>query len=145
MTVVRPAGEGGTLEVLCLRRALTRQGNWESVHGHIEPGERPKDAALRELREETGIVPERLYNLSRVESYYDHASDVVELIPAFCAIAPADGRVRLSAEHDQCAWLAPAVAAARLAWPRERRALEDAVQLLGRSDAAGLEDVLRVR
>jgi hypothetical protein len=35
-------------------------------------------------------------------------------------------------------------AAARFAWPRERRALEDAVVLLGTGDAGPVEDVLRV-
>jgi len=33
-------------------------GSWETVHGTIEPGETPVQASLRELREETGLVPE---------------------------------------------------------------------------------------
>jgi dATP pyrophosphohydrolase len=114
------------------------------VHGHIEPRERPVAAALRELREETGLVPQRLYNLSRVESFYLHRQDVVALIPAFGALVPAGSTVTLSAEHDVSAWLAPAQAAQRFAWPREARALADALALVGRGDAGGLEDVLRV-
>lgn len=64
----------GRLEVLALKRGPDGRcaGSWEVVHGHIEPGEKPVDAALRELREEAGLTPATLYNLSRVESFYLH-------------------------------------------------------------------------
>ncbi len=52
------AGPTG-LETLVIRRGPSGRcpGSWEVVHGSIEAGERPRDAALRELREETGLVP----------------------------------------------------------------------------------------
>jgi len=56
----------------------------------------------------------------------------------------ADAPVRLGSEHDRHEWLTPAEAGARFAWPRERRALEDAVLLLGSGDAGPVEDVLRI-
>jgi dATP pyrophosphohydrolase len=115
------------------------------VHGHIDEGEPPVAAAERELVEETGLAAERFYNVSRVESFYLHRPDVVVLIPVFCAIVAAGAEVRLSDEHDASEWLEPARAAERFAWPRERRALADALALLCRGDAGGLEDVLRVR
>jgi len=139
----RPAGRP---EVLALRRApgLRSPGTWESVHGHILPDERPADAAVRELREETGLGAARLYNLSRVEAFYLHRRDLVALIPAFCAIVPPGAAVRLSEEHDRSEWVAPEEAGRRFYWPRERRALSDALQLFGSGDAGGAEDVLRI-
>ncbi|MBU4134902.1 MAG: NUDIX hydrolase [Alphaproteobacteria bacterium] len=42
--------------VLLIRRGTPpRQGEWSLPGGRIEPGERVVDAALRELREETGV------------------------------------------------------------------------------------------
>jgi dATP pyrophosphohydrolase len=139
-------GAGPTLECLTLRRAAGGRcpGSWETVHGHIEPGERPSEAAERELREETGLVPLRLYNLSRVELFYQHRQDEVALVPVFVAFVGPEGEVALSGEHDRSEWLPVAEAGRRLAWPRERRGLEDAVALLGEGSAGPVEDVLRI-
>jgi dihydroneopterin triphosphate diphosphatase len=139
-------GAGPSLECLVLRRAAGGRcpGSWEAVHGHIEPGETPTDAARRELEEETGLVPERLYNLSRVETFYQHRKDEIALVPVFAAFVASDAAVRTGPEHDRHEWLTPAEASRRFAWPREARALDDAVALLGSGAAGAVEDVLRV-
>jgi len=142
--VLRQAAPG--LEVLVLRRSPAGRspGSWETVHGTVEADEPPGAAARRELREETGCEPIRLYNASRVESFYRHRVDEVALGPVFVAFVDRAAEPRLSAEHDRAEWLAPAAAAARLAWPRERRALEDILSILGGGDAGLLDDVLRI-
>jgi dATP pyrophosphohydrolase len=136
---------GSTLEVLVLRRAPGGRcsGAWEVVHGSIEEEETPLQAALRELREESGLAPARLYNLSRVETFYRHKVDEVAFIPVFVAFVE-NTTVQLSGEHDAFDWLPFAAARERLAWPRERRALTDIEVLLGRGNAGELEDVLRI-
>ena len=139
-------GAESALECLLLRRAAGGRcpGSWETVHGHIEADERPADAAARELEEETGLVPVRLYNVSRVESFYQQRIDEVALVPVFAAFVAPEAQVRLGSEHDGFEWLAPAAAESRFAWPRERRALEDIVALFRTGNAGALDDVLRV-
>ena len=141
-----PAAAGRGPEVLALRRApgLRSPGTWETVHGHVNAGEAPVVAALRELKEETGLVPERFYNLSRVETFYLHRRDLVALIPAFCAMVPAGAGVALSEEHDRSEWLHADEASRRFTWPREKRALADAIALFVSGDGGGAEDVLRI-
>jgi len=133
--------------VLCLRRSASGRspGSWEGVHGHIDEGETAVDTALRELREEAGLVPERLYNLSRVESFYRHSTNEVVLVPAFAACVSRDAEVRLCPEHDAHEWLPPGAARERMSWPRIRREITDAVRLVGRGDGGTLEDVLKIR
>jgi dihydroneopterin triphosphate diphosphatase len=137
---------GATLECLALRRGAGGRcpGSWESVHGHIEPAEQPAGAAARELEEETGLSPIRLYNLSRVELFYQHRADEVALVPVFAAFVDPQAPVRLGSEHDGFEWLSPAAAQLRFAWPRERRALDDIQVLLASGNAGPVDDVLRV-
>jgi 8-oxo-dGTP pyrophosphatase MutT (NUDIX family) len=139
-------GREDSLEVLLLRRARgrVRAGTWEAVHGTIDAGETPGDAARRELHEETGCTPMALYNLSRVEQFYLHHSDEIALIPAFVAFIALDAVVRIGEEHDTVMWLSSQDAQDRCTWPRAQRAIGDLVKLLGSGSGGAVEDVLRV-
>jgi 8-oxo-dGTP pyrophosphatase MutT (NUDIX family) len=143
--VIRPACT--PWQVLTLKRAATgtRCPNaWETVAGRMEPDERPDVAALRELHEETGLVPDRLYSIT-VQPFWLHRTDTVQLAVVFAAFVAEPGVVTLGPEHQAHEWLPVDAARARFAWPRERATLDQIVQLLGGGDAGPLEDVLRVR
>lgn len=139
------ATNGSRWSVLGLRRSAGTRctGAWEIVHGRIERGERPEEAALREVREETGLVPDRLYSIT-VNPFYLVATGSVELAVVFAAIVPTGALATLSPEHDASEWLSVEAATGLLAWPRERDALAQAVVLLATGDAGPVEDVLRV-
>lgn len=132
--------------VLVLQRSLETRcpTAWETVHGRVEPGERPEDAALRELREETGLEAARLYNVT-VQPFYLHGMGAVQLAVVFAAFVAEPAPVTLGGEHQAYEWLPVADARRRFVWPRERESLDHVVQLLGGGDAGPVEDVLRVR
>lgn len=116
---------------------------WETVHGRIEPGESPERAAVREVREETGLEVQRLYNVI-VQPFYLHRLATVELAVVFAAFVDRALPVTLGDEHMRHEWLSPDAALERFVWPRERAALRDVLQLLQSGDAGPVEDVLRV-
>ena len=137
--------DGDTWRVLALQRAEDTRcpGSWESIHGHISDGEKPEDAALRELREETGLEAERLYNVT-VSAFYLHREQTVELAISFAAVVSATAPVTLGLEHVKSEWLSLSEAGSRLTWPREREALTHIAVLLPNGDAGPAEDVLRI-
>jgi dATP pyrophosphohydrolase len=132
-------------QTLVLQRAANTRctGAWEAVHGHIEQGERPEEAAIRELAEETGLAIAQLYNVT-VQPFYLHSMDVVTLAVAFAGVVH-DGPIRLSDEHARAEWVSIDEAVARYAWPRSAVALRDAANLLRSGDGGCVDDVLRVR
>ncbi len=134
----------GRWRVLLLRRCSGRSpGSWEAVHGKIERGESPPEAALRELREETGLEAARLYSIT-VNPFYIHAMGAVQLAVVFAVFVESDA-VTLGVEHDAYEWLTPTAAAKRFTWPREAEALRHIRHLLKGGDAGVVEDVLRIR
>ena len=130
---------------LVLRRAAGHAyaGQWRMVGGKIEPGEAAWQAARRELAEETGFAPgsglAAFWALPSVNTFYEWQRDTVALVPAFAAHVSGDPQ--LDGEHDAFAWLPAEAAAARLAWPEQRRLLTLADALL---DAGGVPPELAI-
>jgi type II secretory ATPase GspE/PulE/Tfp pilus assembly ATPase PilB-like protein/8-oxo-dGTP pyrophosphatase MutT (NUDIX family) len=139
---VRALPEGWRVLALQRGRETRCPTAWEPVHGHIEPGETPEEAAIRELREETGLTPERLY-VVRVSPFYIRRTRTMELAVVFAGFVGADG-VTLGEEHQAYEWLSVADALERFAFPGERASLREIVELLSTGDAGPVDDVMRV-
>ena len=136
---------GPAWKVLVLQRGRDTRCplSWETVHGHIEPGESTAQAARREVSEETGLEIARLY-VVMVQPFFIQKTQTVELAVVFAAFVKSSQPVTLAEEHVRSDWLSVPDATRRLIWPRERAALAEIVELLGSGDAGPVEDVLRV-
>ena len=105
---------GDAAEFLLLHRS-GRDGSpfWQGVSGWIEPDEAPHIAALRELREETGLAAVALYGINAVFDLYAWRRAAVETIVPFAAQVGVASEPILSEEHDAWQW-APLAAALEL-------------------------------
>jgi dATP pyrophosphohydrolase len=118
----------GALEVLLLHRAAgdVVPGLWQGVSGLIEAGESIAEAALRELREETGFEPatiEVFYHLDYVAQFLWEPVDAL-MTSAYFAVRVQPGiDPRLSDEHDDFRWLPIDDAIAMAVWPGYREGL----------------------
>ena len=137
---------GAGFKVLMLRRAagVRCTGAWEGVHGSIESGESPEDAAAREFAEETGLPLGRLYSIG-TNPFYVPSRKTVQVAVVFAAWTDSRISPRLAEEHDAFEWLGLAEAVDRATWPRTRQALMDVHHLLKSGDAGPADAVLRVR
>ena len=120
--VVRPGPGGVGHEFLLLRRAPGEfmGGAWAVVRGRRHQGETAWATALRELREETDLVPREFYQVDTVDVFYLAAGDTIWHCPGFCAIVDRDAQVTLNEEHDAFRWVDRSRIAGEVLWPGER-------------------------
>jgi len=116
----------GRPEFLLFKRAKGKiyQGQWRMVGGKVEPDETSWQGALRELKEETGLVPIMFWTIPSVNTFYEHKSDIVHHIPAFAAEIEADQQPILDDEHTEYEWLSLEQAVRRISWPEQQRLLK---------------------
>ena len=127
-------------ELLVLRRSdqASYAGTWRMVGGTMEADEAAWQAALRELREETGLVPEQFWALPSLNHFYEWQHDRINLIPAFAA--EVSGAPTLNHEHDYWSWVSVGEAEQRLQWPEQQRL----ARLVASMCAQGVPEALQI-
>jgi dATP pyrophosphohydrolase len=114
------------IEFLLLKRAQQEiyRGLWQMITGTVEDGETAYQAAIREIKEETGLTIDRIWVVPNVNTFYSHELNVISLLPVFAAKVKGTGKVRLSSEHTESGWYRPEEAKAVLAWEGQRHSVE---------------------
>lgn len=93
-------------EVLLLKRSKNDSLDklWLSVAGKIEEGETASQTGLRELGEETGLVPNLFYAAGFCEQFYSWNEDAICILPVFIAFVDESQEVKLNREHAMYKW-----------------------------------------
>jgi len=114
------------LEFLLLKRAEKEiyPGLWQMVTGKVEENETAYQAALREIKEETGLRPEKLWVVPNVNSFYSHEINVISFLPVFAAKVKGTEKVTICEEHTDSCWYNPEEAKSLLAWEGQRHSVE---------------------
>jgi ADP-ribose pyrophosphatase YjhB (NUDIX family) len=97
-------------ELLVVHRSPENDAYWHLIAGGVEGGETFAEAAVRELREETGLEAE-------VEPLHAPFSYENVRVESFLADAPPGWEPTLDWEHDEYRWLPREEAAELLYWP----------------------------
>jgi 8-oxo-dGTP diphosphatase len=119
--VVQAAGglivrrQSGELEIVVVHRP--EQHDWSFPKGKLEPGETFEMAALREVREETGMTCDLLRFIGHTE-YVDRKGRPKAV--AYWIMAAEAGSFHPNEEVDELRWLSLEQAARLLSYPRDR-------------------------
>jgi 8-oxo-dGTP diphosphatase len=101
-----------------------RYDDWSLPKGKLDPGETWEEAALREVREETGLECELGEELSST-SYHDRKGR--SKLVRYWLMDVVGGEFEPNDEVDELRWLTPAEAAALLTYPRDAELAQEAV------------------
>ena len=123
------------IRFLLLKRAKTKiyEHLWQGVAGKIEAGEAAWEAAIRELKEETGFAPVRIFVADHVSKFYEAHGDWVNMVPVF-GIEVEDEEVKLSDEHCEFKWGDYNTAHQTLIWSGQKDGIAAVFNMLNSDD-----------
>ncbi|MBK7629408.1 MAG: NUDIX pyrophosphatase [Ignavibacteriales bacterium] len=118
--------QNGIIEFLLLKRSPEQYypNLWQMVSGKIKENETAYNTALREIKEETNLTPEKFWVAPTVNSFYAPDKDYISLLPVFAAKVNYDDIVLISKEHTEFKWLKPDEAKKLLAWDGQRKSVD---------------------
>jgi 8-oxo-dGTP pyrophosphatase MutT (NUDIX family) len=131
--VVYRRNDDGTIEILLASRR-TRRGDlaWGLAKGGLEAGETNEDAAIREVREETGIVAEIEGSLGETKYFYVWEDvRIRKTVHFFLMRATGGDSDDRDDEMEEIRWFPMERALKRAAYRGEREMLGRAADLLG--------------
>ncbi|MGE5682844.1 MAG: NUDIX hydrolase [Bacillota bacterium] len=117
---------GKEIEFLLLKRAESEiyPNIWQMVTGSISQDEKTYVTAYREIIEETGMKPEKLWIVPYVNSFYSWRRNHICMVPVFVAQVDSKSKVIISNEHSEFQWVDKSTANKLLAWQGQRNSVE---------------------
>lgn len=113
---------------------LNSYGQWTFPKGHIEKGEQPEAAAVREVAEEIGLKKLKVIELIDKIDYWFKLENILyhKFVYFYLMEAPGDSSlIPQMDEIKEAAWLKPKTAAEHLKYKEDTPLLKKAIAILG--------------
>ena len=123
------------VEFLLLKRNKNKlyEHLWQGVAGKIEKDEKAWETAVRELKEETGLAPKKMFVADHVSRFYEKHKGRMNLVPVF-GIEVDSKDVTISDEHIDYKWLDFEEAFDTLIWNGQKKGLQTVYNMLLKND-----------
>ena len=106
---------------------------WQGVAGKIEKDEEAWQTAIRELKEETGLDPVKMFVADHISQFYEKHGDRVNLVPVF-GIEVDSKNVILSDEHIEYKWVDFKEAFDTLVWNGQKKGIQTVYNMVSNND-----------
>lgn len=124
--------DGACVVIVPTRRAADGRTVLALPKGHVDPGERPEETALREVREEAGVEATLREKLGDVRYFYQRSGRRIAKVVSFYLLDYVGGEPE---EHDheveEARWMPLGEAARALTYKGEREMASRALERLG--------------
>lgn len=117
--VIRPVRRGGHREV------------WALPKGHLDGNETPLEAAVREVREETGVEAEPIEELGEIQYTFERGGREVSKRVVFYLFRYLEGELDPDHEIEEARWMSLQDAARDLTHAGEREMVQRALSRAG--------------
>ncbi len=123
------------IAIVPTRRAADGKSVLALPKGHVDAGETPLQAAIREVREEAGVTVEHIADLGEVRYWYARGGRRIAKAVEFFLFAYLSGELE---DHDEeveeARWMPLQDAQRSLSYPGEREMVQRAIALLAGKD-----------
>ncbi|MBU0982917.1 MAG: NUDIX domain-containing protein [candidate division Zixibacteria bacterium] len=130
VAVIKQDDDGWKFLLLCRSEQETYAGTWGFMTGGKKSDETVADVVLREMKEETGLAPLRMFATEYVIHFYEPQYDKIWILPLIVAEVPSDCEITLSPENCDFAWLKPHRARHRVNWKNLMTAIDNIIEEL---------------
>jgi len=103
------------------------------LQGKLKKKEKAWEAAVRELKEETGLEPLSMFVADHVSQFYEVYKNRVNIVPVF-GIEVGQEEVILSKEHCEFRWVDLQTAKRKLVWKGQKEGIESVADMLNLDD-----------
>ncbi len=118
--------EGKDLKILLIS---TKEGKiWALPKGLVEKNETPQQAALREIKEETGIDGKIINELGEVSYWFHLEGEKYFKTVKYYLVEYMNGKITPQWEIDDAEWFRPEEALSKLTYESDKKILEKALE-----------------